>query len=56
MQGLGALEIGVHQFSHPGRDDKEPRGQGRFVMLWQEKGGVWKITRVFSFDHRSVGK
>jgi hypothetical protein len=28
-------------------------GAAKFVMLWQNQGGTWKITRVISFDHVS---
>lgn len=56
MKGYGALEIGVHRFHHPGHDDTEPLGEGRFMHLWQYKNGAWKITRVFSFDHHAVPK
>jgi len=40
MHGYGALEIGVHRFSHPGRDDTEPKGEGKFIHLWQNKDGA----------------
>jgi hypothetical protein len=56
MNGYGALEVGVHRFSHPGRDDTEPKGEGKFIMLWQNKDGVWKVTRVISYDHHPLAK
>jgi ketosteroid isomerase-like protein len=56
MDGYGALEIGVHRFHHPGRDDTEPVGEGRFIHLWQKTDAGWKITRVISYDHHVVGK
>ena len=52
----GALEMGVHRFHHPGRDDTEPVGEGRFIHLWQKTDGAWKITRVISYDHHALGK
>jgi hypothetical protein len=48
MHGYGAVEIGVHRFHHPGDSDV---GEAKFVLLWQYKDGVWKITRVISYDH-----
>src|SRR5215831_15826586 len=31
MKGYGALEVGVHRFHHPGHDDTEPVGEGKFI-------------------------
>jgi hypothetical protein len=56
MKGYGAIEIGVHRFHHPGAEDREPVGEGKFIQLWQNKDGVWKITRVLSFDHHALSK
>jgi len=56
MDGYGALEMGVHRFHHPGRDDTEPVGEGKFIHLWQKTDAGWKITRVISYDHHVVGK
>jgi Domain of unknown function (DUF4440) len=56
MKGYGAVEMGVHRFHHPGHDDIEPVGEGKFIHLWQYKDGAWKITRVISYDHHAAGK
>jgi ketosteroid isomerase-like protein len=56
MKGYGAVEIGVHRFHHPGHDETEPVGEGKFIHLWQYKNGAWKITRVISYDHQAAGK
>jgi ketosteroid isomerase-like protein len=56
MKGYGAVEMGVHRFHHPGHDDSEPVGEGKFVHLWQYKNGAWKITRVISYDHHAAAK
>ena len=56
MKGFGAVEIGVHRFHHPGHEDTEPVGEGRFVHLWQYKDGAWKITRAISYDHHLAVK
>jgi Domain of unknown function (DUF4440) len=50
----GAVEIGVHRFHHPGHDDTEPVGEAKFIQLWQNQNGVWKLTRVISFDHHAL--
>src|SRR5216684_3429443 len=54
MKGHGAVEMGVHRFHHPGHDDTEPVGEGKFIHLWQCKDGAWKITRVISYDHHAA--
>jgi hypothetical protein len=54
LKGYGAVEIGVHQFRHPG--DVHNVGEAKFVQLWQLKNGNWNLTRVISFDHNSTGK
>jgi hypothetical protein len=56
MKGYGAVEMGVHRFHHPGHDDTEPLGEGKFIHLWQYTDGAWKITKVISYDHHAVSK
>jgi ketosteroid isomerase-like protein len=56
MKGYGAVEIGIHRFHHPGHEDTEAVGEGKFIHLWQCKDGAWKITRVISYDHHAVAK
>ena len=56
MKGYGAVEMGVHRFHHPGHEDTEPVGEGRFIHLWQYKDGAWKLTRVISYDHHLASK
>ena len=56
MHGYGAIEMGVHRFHHPKAEATEPVGEARFVHLWQNKDGAWKITRVLSYDHHALAK
>jgi ketosteroid isomerase-like protein len=56
MKGYGAVEMGVHCFHHPGHEDTESVGEGKFIHLWQYKDGAWKITRVISYDHHAAAK
>jgi hypothetical protein len=51
----GAVEIGIHRFTHPGHPE-EGVGEAKFVMLWQNKEGKWFITRAISFDHAPAQK
>jgi ketosteroid isomerase-like protein len=55
LKGYGAVEIGVHRF-HKAGDDKDVGGEAKFVHVWQNKDGVWRVTRVISYDHESLGK
>jgi hypothetical protein len=52
----GAVEIGVHRFHHPGHENEQPVGEAKFIHVWQNKNGVWKLTRVISIDHHAVTK
>jgi hypothetical protein len=52
LKGYGAVEIGVHRFTHP--RDPNNVGEAKFVQLWQLKDGSWKLTRVISFNHNAA--
>lgn len=56
LKGYGAVEIGVHRFTHPNDPTSTGYGEAKFVTVWHLKDGSWKITRALSFDHHSVGK
>src|SRR5262249_24574908 len=56
MKDYGAIEMGIHRFHHPGHEDSEGVGEGRFIHLWQYKDGAWRITRVMSYDHHAAPK
>jgi ketosteroid isomerase-like protein len=53
ISNYGAVEIGVHRFRHPNSADV---GEAKFITLWQNKDGGWKITRAISFDHHPLTK
>jgi hypothetical protein len=53
LKGYGAVQIGVHRFFSP-IDAKEPVGEAKFIHIWRYKDGMWKITRVISYDHGPV--
>jgi hypothetical protein len=52
LNDYGAVEIGVHRFSHPG--DPTNVGEAKFVTLWHYKDGTWKISRAISYDHEPL--
>jgi hypothetical protein len=53
LNGYGAVEIGVHRFTHPGHPEDTP-GEAKFITLWQNKSGTWKVTRAISYDHEPL--
>jgi hypothetical protein len=56
IANYGAVEIGVHRFHHPGDKNAQDVGEAKFITLWQNKDGIWKITRAISFDHHTLAK
>lgn len=52
MKGFGAVAMGSHRFYPQG--EKKPTGIAQFVHLWKEEGGVWRVTRVISYDHQPL--
>jgi len=54
MKNYGALETGVHRFSHPGIDNDQ--GDAKFVQLWKYEDGRWWLTVVISYDHNEPVK
>lgn len=50
IKDYGAIEIGSHQFCHLEKGKNEC-GTFRFVHLWRNSDGVWKISRVVSYAH-----
>lgn len=56
LKGFGAVQMGVHRFLHPGREVEDGVGEARFIHVWRLRDGVWRISRVISYDHHGVGK
>ena len=56
MHGYGAVEMGIHRFHDLNAENAEPVGEAKFIHLWQKKDGVWKITRIISYDHHALAK
>lgn len=50
IEGYGAVEIGQHQFKHI-ENGKLEVGTFKFLMIWKNDQGSWKISRVVSYDH-----
>lgn len=50
IEGYGAIEVGRHQFKHV-ENGKLEVGTFKFLMIWKNDNGNWKISRVVSYDH-----
>jgi ketosteroid isomerase-like protein len=50
IKAYGAIEVGSHQFCHL-ENGKDECGTFRFVHLWRNGEGGWKISRVVSYAH-----
>lgn len=55
LKGYGAVEIGVHRFHQTGNPE-DRGGEAKFVTIWQNKDGAWKVTRAISYDHQPLTK
>lgn len=55
LDHYGAVEMGLHRFTHPGHEDWGV-GEAKFITLWRLKDGNWKITREISYDHESANQ
>lgn len=54
LNNYGAVESGVHRFCDPKLGKcGAGSGEGRFMHIWQNKNGTWKLTRIISYDHCS---
>ncbi len=53
MDNYGALQIGIHVFCEAGEKPCAPgkSGAAKFIHLWHNGNGTWRITRVLSYDH-----
>lgn len=50
IKDYGAIETGKHIFCHTEKG-KSVCGTFKFVHIWENKKGVWKITRIVTYDH-----
>lgn len=49
LKGYGAVEIGIHRFHHPNEPGNV--GDAKFVNIWHNDNGAWKVSRVISYEH-----
>jgi len=48
----GAILSGEHIFYIVEKGKEHPDGHANFTHLWLLKDGLWKMSRILSFDHR----
>lgn len=52
LNDYGAMQMGEHRFFalQPGQPDRLTE-TGKFIDLWRQVDGEWKLARVISYDH-----
>jgi hypothetical protein len=57
IRDYGAVETGVHRFYATEKGEQEKlSSEAKFVQLWQNKNGSWRITRIISYGHEEFLK
>jgi hypothetical protein len=53
LNSYGAMQMGEHRFIalQPGQPDRFTES-GKFIDVWRQIDGEWKLARVISYDHR----
>ena len=54
IPGYGAVQVGAHRFYHVGKEGAPETGGtvlARFLLIWKNINGKWKLTRVVSYAH-----
>jgi len=53
LNGFGAMQMGEHRFYalQPGQPDRLTEA-GKFIDVWRQIDGDWKLARVISYDHQ----
>ncbi len=57
IKNYGAVETGTHRFYATEKGQQEKlSSEAKFVQLWQQENGGWKITRIISYGHQEFLK
>ncbi len=53
LNNYGAMQMGTHRFFalQSGQPDRLTEA-GKFIHLWRNDNGAWKLARVISYDHQ----
>lgn len=52
IKDFGAISQGTHRFCQVATGACE--GEADFTMVWRQRDGEWRITRVLSYGHRAA--
>jgi hypothetical protein len=55
LKGYGAVSIGLHRFCDSRKHQtcvEGNSGVAKFVTLWRQQNGKWRMSRVISYDHK----
>jgi len=55
INNYGAVQLGDHRFYITENGKESLSGIAKFIHVWKHENGVWRISRVFSFDHNAPG-
>ena len=57
IKDYGAVETGIHRFyaTEKGQEEKLS-SEAKFIHLWQQRDGEWKISRIISYGHQEYLK
>lgn len=56
LKGYGAVASGLHRFCDSRKHQtcvEGNSGVAKFVTLWRQQNGKWRMSRVISYDHAS---
>ncbi len=51
IKNYGAIETGKHVFCHT-EDGKLECATFKFVHIWENKSGQWKVAKIITYDHK----
>jgi hypothetical protein len=55
LKGYGAVSSGLHRFCDSRKHQtcvEGNSGVAKFVTLWRQQNGKWRMSRVISYDHK----
>lgn len=52
LNNFGAMQMGTHRFFAVRKGEPDRLTEtGKFIDIWRNEGGVWRLARVISYDH-----
>ncbi len=57
IKDYGAVETGIHRFYSTEKGQHEKlSSEAKFLQIWENKNGRWKVTRIISYGHQEYLK